>query len=240
MKPGQLLAVLLAGTLCGVSVAAPPDYSTKLEVVEVPADAGMTKPRGFLFFGRRKAEERAARENSVRRSLSSAMLKNDRSRRNRSTQPVASDPRLAPDFKVFVRRDVLAKSTGRNSRVVIDIAGQRAYLLVNGEIGLETPISSARSGKYTPTGTFTVHDRVRSGKVSNLYDVLMPYWQRLGSTEFGIHAGYLPGRPASAGCVRLPRQAAQLIYDHTARGGQISIHSSWSPERGAGMSYASR
>tara|TARA_R110002096_G_scaffold403766_4_gene601383 strand:- start:24948 stop:25667 length:720 start_codon:yes stop_codon:yes gene_type:complete len=239
MKPGQLLAVLLAGTFCGVSLAAPPDYSTRLEVVDVPADAGVTKPRGFLFFGRRKAEERANRENSVRRSLSSAMLRNDRTRRNRS-ETVASDPRLAPDFKVFVRRNVLAKSTGRNSRVEIDLAGQRAYLLVNGEIGLETPISSARSGKYTPTGTFTVHDRVRSGKISNLYDVLMPYWQRLGSTEFGIHAGYLPGRPASAGCVRLPRQAAELIFDHTAYGTQISIHSSWSPESGTSMTYASR
>ncbi len=238
MKPRKIFLPLLIALLCARLSAAPPDYSTSLEVVEVPTEAGISKPRSFLFFGRRKAREKAERENSIRRSLSSLMLRNDRSRRKRS-EPVVTDPRLAPDFKVFVRSNILSQSDGRNSRVVIDLAGQRGYLLVRNQIALECPISSARSGKYTPTGTFTIRDRVRSGKVSNLYNVLMPYWQRMGNTEFGIHAGYLPGRPASAGCVRFPREAARIIYDNTSRGSQISVHSSWNPETGL-SAYASR
>ena len=225
MKHTQLLlTTLILASLGGVAIAVP-DYSTSLPVVEVPA-ASASKPRGLFSFFNRKRNAASA---SIRHSLSSIWeQKNSRSRRRTST----TASRYPENYKVFVRSGVLAQSSGKNSRVVIDIAGQRAYLLVNGQIGLEAPCSTARSGKVTPTGTYIVHDRVRSGKVSNLYDVLMPHWQRLGHTEFGIHAGYLPGRPASAGCIRLPREAARIIFDHTSRGGTISIHRAWSPETG--------
>ena len=56
----------------------------------------------------------------------------------------------------------------------------------------------------------------------------MPYWMRLSGSVYGVHAGYLPGYPASAGCVRLPREAAQLIYDNTKHGTSVTIYSSWS------------
>ena len=73
-----------------------------------------------------------------------------------------------------------------------------------------------------------MYDRVRSGKISTIYHVSMPYWMRLSSTSYGVHAGYLPGYPASAGCIRLPSSAARMIYDNTRSGTRVNIYSSWS------------
>ncbi len=128
---------------------------------------------------------------------------------------------------VRVRHMVLASASPSSTRLVIDINKQKAYLLANGKIALTTPVSTARRGKYTPRGTFHMSERVRSGKISTIYGVSMPYWMRLSGTAFGVHAGYLPGYPASAGCIRLPANAAQLIFDNTRSGTRINIYSSW-------------
>lgn len=126
-----------------------------------------------------------------------------------------------------VNPSVLAGSTGRNTRLVIDIADQRGYLLVDGKIAIDTPVSTARPGKWTPRGSFRVTERVRTGKVSTIYGVEMPYWMRLDGSVYGVHAGHLPGYPASAGCIRLPSSAAQLIYDNTSHGTRVNVYSKW-------------
>lgn len=122
---------------------------------------------------------------------------------------------------------VLSQSTKSNTRLVIDIADQRGYLLVDGKVAVDTPVSTARPGKYTPRGSFSMSERVRYGKVSTIYGVEMPYWMRLSGSVFGVHAGHLPGYPASAGCVRLPATAAQVIFDNTTYGTKVNIYSSW-------------
>ena len=122
---------------------------------------------------------------------------------------------------------VLSQSTRSNTRVVIDVADQRGYLLVNGAIAVDTPVSTARPGKWTPRGSFSMSQRVRTGKVSTIYGVEMPYWMRLSGSVYGVHAGHLPGYPASAGCIRLPVSAAQVIYDNTTYGTRVNIYSSW-------------
>ena len=122
---------------------------------------------------------------------------------------------------------ILSQSTKSNTRLVIDIADQKGYLLVDGKVAVESPVSTARPGKYTPRGTFSMSQRVRSGKYSTIYGVEMPYWMRLSGTVFGVHAGHLPGYPASAGCVRLPASAAEVIFDNTTYGTKVSIYSSW-------------
>jgi lipoprotein-anchoring transpeptidase ErfK/SrfK len=132
---------------------------------------------------------------------------------------------LVPTTKV--NQSILAKSNRSNTRVIIDVADQKAFLLVNDTVAVESPVSTARPGKSTPRGTFRMGQRVRTGKISTIYGVGMPYWMRLGSSVYGVHAGYLPGYPASAGCIRLPSDAAQIIYDNTRSGTQVSIYSSW-------------
>lgn len=123
---------------------------------------------------------------------------------------------------------VMKDATRYNTRVVVDIADQKAFLLVNGKIAATSPVSTARAGKRTPRGSFSISQRVRTGKISTIYKVEMPYWMRLSGTPYGLHAGHLPGYPASAGCVRMPASMAKLFYDKTKSGTRVSIYSSWS------------
>lgn len=122
---------------------------------------------------------------------------------------------------------ILSTSTRQNTRLVIDVADQKGYLLVDGKVAVETPVSTARPGKWTPRGSFSMSDRVRTGKISTIYGVEMPFWMRLSGTAYGVHAGHLPGYPASAGCIRLPASAAQVIFDNTNYGTRVNVYSSW-------------
>jgi lipoprotein-anchoring transpeptidase ErfK/SrfK len=144
----------------------------------------------------------------------------------RPAAPVHRGPNAVQDAVVYYA-NVLQRSDRSNTKVVIDVAKQRAFLLVEGRVAMDTPISTARPGKYTPRGTHYMGERVRTGKISTIYHVGMPYWMRLGGSLYGVHAGYLPGHPASAGCVRLPMEAAQVVFDNTRSGTAVSIQNSW-------------
>ena len=144
-----------------------------------------------------------------------------------SRSPAVSKPK-PKSYSGRVNQGVLSQaSAGANTSLVIDIGTQKGYLLVNGEIAAQCPISTARPGKYTPRGTFTMTERIRSGKISNIYNVSMPYWMRLGDSAIGVHAGYVPGYPASAGCIRLPYDMARIFYDNTRSGTKVRVYSSW-------------
>ena len=143
----------------------------------------------------------------------------------RGLKPKPSVQRLSSGARV--NPSILSQSNRSNTRVIIDVADQRGYLLVNGRIAVDTPVSTARPGKWTPRGSFSMSQRVRTGKISTIYGVEMPYWMRLSGTAYGVHAGHLPGYPASAGCIRLPASSAQVIYDNTTQGTRVNIYSSW-------------
>ena len=145
------------------------------------------------------------------------------SRPKRSPKPAAT-----PASSVKVNEALLAGASRSSSRVIVDISRQKAYLLVGGKVAVTSPVSTARPGKYTPRGTFSITQRVPQGKVSTIYHVEMPYWMRLGGSAYGMHAGYLPGYPASAGCIRLPSEGARQIFTHTRSGTRVSVMSSWS------------
>jgi lipoprotein-anchoring transpeptidase ErfK/SrfK len=141
----------------------------------------------------------------------------------------SSKPAAKPSTSsVKINHALLAGASRSSSRVIVDISRQKAYLLVGGKIAVTSPVSTARRGKYTPRGTFSMTQRVPQGKVSTIYHVEMPYWMRLGGSVYGMHAGYLPGYPASAGCIRLPAEGAQQIFSHTRSGTRVSVMSSWS------------
>ena len=142
------------------------------------------------------------------------------------TSPTANN-RAYPMSEVSMNQWLLGQFHGGNSRLVVDLSKQKAFLLINEKIALTTPVSSARAGMSTPTGEFRMSERVRSGKISNIYHVSMPFWMRRGSTPFGTHAGFLPGYPASHGCIRLPYPVAEAIFDHTQLGTRVSVYHSW-------------
>lgn len=102
--------------------------------------------------------------------------------------------------------------------IVVSIAQQRAYAYRNGiPIGIST-VSTGKKGHETPTGVFTLLQKNVDHK-SNLYDdAPMPYMQRLTWDGIALHAGNLPGYPASHGCVRLPLGFARRLYGVTRLG----------------------
>lgn len=107
--------------------------------------------------------------------------------------------------------------------VTIDLDEQIAWVYRGDTlIGMST-ISSGRLGHETPTGSFTILQKSLTHK-SNLYDdAPMPFMQRLTWDGVALHAGSLPGHPASHGCIHLPRAFAKLLYHATRIGTTVTI-----------------
>lgn len=107
--------------------------------------------------------------------------------------------------------------------VLVSLPEQRAYVYRNGvRIGVAT-VSTGKAGYETPTGVFTILQKKREHR-SNLYDdAPMPFMQRLTWDGIALHAGRVPGYPASHGCVRLPYAFSELLYGVTARGITVVI-----------------
>jgi len=106
---------------------------------------------------------------------------------------------------------------------VVSIPEQRIHVYRDGvRIGLST-VSTGKPGHETPTGTFTILQKKRTHH-SNLYDdAPMPFMQRLTWDGIALHAGRVPGEPASHGCVRLPREFAEKLYEATDKGMTVVI-----------------
>jgi hypothetical protein len=134
----------------------------------------------------------------------------------------------------------------------IDLTTQRAYLLYDERAVLESPISSGRVGHATPTGIFRVTDKDlkhtssiygrivdRSGRtVVRDADVDMPtpigtrfvnapmrYYMQF-APGVGLHAGYLPGYPASHACVRMPEDKAIAFFQAIRVGTPVTVFGS--------------
>jgi lipoprotein-anchoring transpeptidase ErfK/SrfK len=139
---------------------------------------------------------------------------------------VKSQRLVQPAPRVY--RDVLARQHN-DLRIIVDVGAQRAFLLKDGDIAFETPISSGRGPRMTARGTYSITEKVRSGKYSTIYKCPLPGWMRIGDLPIGMHEGDLPGYPASHGCVRMPIESALFIFDHAPRGTTVQIVDSWTP-----------
>lgn len=137
----------------------------------------------------------------------------------------------------YINHSLLEIEKESDRKIIVDIGRQRAFLVVNDLIAIDTAVSTARRGKYTPRGTFQITEKVKSGKVSTIYHVYMPNWMRLGHTTVGMHTGDLPGYPASAGCIRLPQSVAPILYEHASRGVTVEVVDFWD-ESGLAIPYS--
>lgn len=107
--------------------------------------------------------------------------------------------------------------------VYVDLGRQRATIYRNGvRIGVST-ISSGKPGFSTPTGVFTILEKDKDHRSRTYDDAPMPYQQRLTWKGVAMHAGNLPGFPASHGCVRLPMEFAKRLFQVTPMGGTVVI-----------------
>lgn len=107
--------------------------------------------------------------------------------------------------------------------VVISLATQRAYAYRNGvPIGVST-VSTGAPGHETPTGIFLILQKAVKHKSNKYSAAPMPFMQRLTWDGIAMHAGRLPGYPASHGCIRLPLAFAKLLFGVTKLGLTVVI-----------------
>ncbi|MGZ8283589.1 MAG: L,D-transpeptidase family protein [Allosphingosinicella sp.] len=115
------------------------------------------------------------------------------------------------------------RSTTGPVEIVVSIPLQRAYVYRGGALIGETTVSTGRPGHATPTGRFPILEKRRE-HYSNLYNnAPMPFMQRLTWGGIALHAGHIPGRPASHGCVRLPLDFARQLFTVTQSGTTVHI-----------------
>lgn len=107
--------------------------------------------------------------------------------------------------------------------VVVSIPMQLAYVYRGGQLIGASTVSTGKPGHDTPTGTFTILQKRRT-HFSNLYDdAPMPFMQRLTWDGIALHAGQIPGTPASHGCIRLPMAFARHLYGATGLGTRVHV-----------------
>jgi lipoprotein-anchoring transpeptidase ErfK/SrfK/predicted nucleic acid-binding Zn-ribbon protein len=109
--------------------------------------------------------------------------------------------------------------------LVINVSINRQRLTVYDENGPVTssPVSTGRIGHATPTGVFSIVQKKRMHH-SNIYDSApMPNMQRITWSGVALHAGALPGYPASHGCIRLPHGFSKKLFGMTQMGTRVIV-----------------
>ncbi|MGI9088743.1 MAG: L,D-transpeptidase family protein [Chthoniobacterales bacterium] len=134
--------------------------------------------------------------------------------------------------------------------VKISLAEQRAYFYKGGELVGVSQLSTGREGLVTPTGKYSITQKDKDHASSKYGDYVdeadnvvvpnvdvtkdpkppgtkfkgapMPYFMRIVG-GVGMHAGYLPGYPASHGCIRMPEFMAENFFNTVASGTPVTI-----------------
>jgi hypothetical protein len=152
---------------------------------------------------------------------------------------------------IAVNQSVYESLTPNDSRVVVNLSKQRAYLLAGEQIAIDTPISSGKRAGMTPTGKFSITQKDKDHR-SNIYGDFkdkagrtvragvsvridsapsgthfvgapMKWFMRLTSDGVGMHVGILPGYPASHGCIRMPEQSAAMFFNRVKLGTPVEV-----------------
>ena len=134
--------------------------------------------------------------------------------------------------------------------IKISLGEQRAYFYKGGVLVGVSQLSTGREGLNTPIGNYKIIQKDKdhasslfgdyvdaSGKVvvanievkkdpkppgTHFQGTPMPYFMRIVSGT-GLHAGYLPGYPASHGCIRMPEFMAENFFRSVSVGTPVTI-----------------
>ena len=153
--------------------------------------------------------------------------------------------------KTYRNESVLARATADNTSIEISLGEQRGLLLVDGAIAMDFPVATGKRSHPSPTGDFKIRGKEKEYS-SNLYgkivdsagEVLnanadartdippegaqfvgakMPFWMRITDSGVGMHVGYVPGHPASHGCIRLQQDVAVQLFGMLKVGTPVKI-----------------
>lgn len=136
------------------------------------------------------------------------------------------------------------------TRIEIRIGEQKVYVYQGDDVAGVSPVTTGKPGYDTPKGHYQimvkdidhksnlygvfldgnghiVNDNASAGQTpphGSVYDAAdMPYYMRLRDDGVGLHAGYLPGYPASHGCIRLPHAFAELLFSNVSVGTPVDV-----------------
>lgn len=107
--------------------------------------------------------------------------------------------------------------------VVVSIPEQLVHVYRNGVRIAVSTCSTGKPGHSTPVGVFTVLQKDKDHRSSTYNNAPMPNMNRLTWSGIALHAGNLPGYPASHGCVRLPLEFSEKLFGITHIGTPVII-----------------
>ena len=118
---------------------------------------------------------------------------------------------------------IQSRSAGEPIMAIVSLRDQRITVYDAKGWILRAPVSSGQKGRETPAGIFSVIQK-EEDHYSNLYDdAYMPHMQRITWSGIALHGGVLPGHPASHGCVRMPYDFAESLFDETTMGMRVIV-----------------
>ena len=85
------------------------------------------------------------------------------------------------------------------------------------------PVSTGTTGRETPAGIFALVEKDKDHHSTMYDDAWMPNMQRITWNGIALHGGPLPGYAASHGCVRMPYDFAEKMFDKTSIGMRVII-----------------
>jgi lipoprotein-anchoring transpeptidase ErfK/SrfK len=107
--------------------------------------------------------------------------------------------------------------------IAISINQQKVRVYDANGFFAESPVSTGMKGHATPMGVFSIIQKHKMHH-SNIYSgAPMPYMQRITWSGVAMHAGVLPGYPASHGCIRMPMAFAQKMWNWTRMGARVIV-----------------
>ena len=115
------------------------------------------------------------------------------------------------------------RPAGEPIMAIVSLRDQQITIYdANGWI-MRAPVSSGQKGRETPAGVFSILQK-EAEHYSNMYDdAYMPHMQRLTWSGIAVHGGALPGYPASHGCIRMPYDFAERLFDATRLGMRVIV-----------------
>ena len=118
---------------------------------------------------------------------------------------------------------VQSRPAGAPVMAVVSLSRQRVTVYDADGWIMRAPVSSGQTGYEIPAGVYSILQR-KAEHYSNLYDdAAMPFMQRLTWSGIALHAGALPGYPASHGCVRMPHGFAERLFEATRLGMRVIV-----------------
>src|SRR5271169_2894216 len=118
---------------------------------------------------------------------------------------------------------IQSRAAGEPIMAIVSLHSQRITVYDGKGWILRAPVSSGQKGRETPAGIFSIIQK-EAEHYSNLYDdAYMPHMQRITWSGIALHGGSLPGYAASHGCVRLPYDFAERLFEVTRLGMRVIV-----------------